>query len=221
MCILVPLSEIIKISSFKKQVSEFLGSSPNFVLDFDFINEQDESLKISIGPYHEKEESNISPFYVTLTIHDQLLHNCMLYSGASHNLMPKVIMEKLGFDITKPYKYLCTFDSNKVWCLGLIKDLFIYLAQIPNKIIIMDIVVVDVLPSFGMLLSRSWGEKLGGTIQLDLSYETITFFGGKTHRLYREARFTYTLSDVKNSHNHPVYAGNDRKLCISIFSRIK
>jgi hypothetical protein len=108
----------------------------------------------------------------------------MLDSGASHNLIPKVIMEKLGLDVTNPYKDLYTFDSNKVKFLGLIKDLVLNLG-VPNKIIMMDIVVADVPPSFGMLLSRSWGEKLGGTLQLDLSYTTIPVFGGKTCRLYR------------------------------------
>jgi hypothetical protein len=94
----------------------------------------------------------------------------MLDSGASHNLMPKVIMEKLGLDITKPYKYLYTFDSKKVQCLGLIKDLVVNLAQIPNKSIMMDIVIVDVPPSFWYASFNILGCKLGGTLQLDLSY---------------------------------------------------
>jgi hypothetical protein len=54
----------------------------------------------------------------------------MLDLGASHNLMPKVIMEELGLDITRPYKYSFSFDSRKVKCLGLIKDLVVSLAQI-------------------------------------------------------------------------------------------
>lgn len=37
----------------------------------------------------------------------------------------------------------------------------------------MDVVVVDIPPQFGMLLSRSWGAKLRGTLQLEFSYATI------------------------------------------------
>jgi hypothetical protein len=70
--------------------------------------------KIYSGPCLEKEDTNISPFYINLTIHDHILHKCMLESRASHNLIPKVIMEKLGLDITKPYKDLFSFDSKKV-----------------------------------------------------------------------------------------------------------
>jgi hypothetical protein len=38
----------------------------------------------------------------------------MLYCGASHNVMPKAIMEKLGLEITRPYGDLYSFDSRKV-----------------------------------------------------------------------------------------------------------
>ena len=52
----------------------------------------------------------------------------MLDTGASHNLMPKLIMEKLGLDITRTYKDLYSFDSSKLKCIGLIKSLCVTLA---------------------------------------------------------------------------------------------
>ena len=101
----------------------------------------------------------------------------MLDSGASHNLMPKAIMETLNLEITRPYKGLFSFDSIKVKCLGLIKELCVTLVQYPGKSILMDIVVVDIPPKYGMLLSHSWGAKLQGSLQLDMSYVTISVFG--------------------------------------------
>jgi hypothetical protein len=139
-----------------------------------------------------------------LIVHDHLLHNCMLNSRASHNLMPKVIMEKLGLEVTKPYQDLYSFDSRKVKCLGMIKDLVVNLAQIPVKSILMDVVVVDVLVKDGMLISRSWGAKLGGSLQLDMMYATIPIFGGHFTCLYRETRLKYTISDPHNPNNYPV-----------------
>ena len=84
----------------------------------------------------------------------------MLDSGASHNLMPKGIMETLNLDITRIYKDLFSFDSSKVKCLGLIKDLCVTLVQYPRTHIVMDIVVADIPPKYGILLSCSWGAKL-------------------------------------------------------------
>ncbi|WP_208081126.1 hypothetical protein, partial [Bacteroides uniformis] len=62
-------------------------------------------------------------------------------------------MEKLGLEITRPYKDLYSFDSSRVKCLGLIKDLCVNIAQILVKSLVMDIVVAEVPPKYDMLLS--------------------------------------------------------------------
>jgi ribonuclease HI len=129
----------------------------------------------------------------------------MLDSGASHNLIPNIIMEKLGLEITRPYQYLYSFDSRKVKCLGMIKDLVVNLAQVPMKSILMDVVVFDVPAKYGMLLSRYWGAKLGGSVQLDMTYATIPIFGRKFTRLYSETRLAYIVSDPQNLNNYLVY----------------
>lgn len=109
-------------------------------------------------------EGGNPPFYVSLNTHDNILHNAMFDYGASHNLMPKSIMEKLDLDITRPYKDLFSFDSSQVRCLGLIKDLCVSSIQYPAKTILMDIVVADIPPKYGMMLSKSWGAKLQGSL---------------------------------------------------------
>lgn len=91
--------------------------------------------------------------------------------------MPKMIMEKLGLEVTRPYKDLFSFDSNKVKCMALIKDLALSLTQILSKSLVMDVVVADIAPKFGMLLSRSWSAKVKGMLQMDMSYATIPIFG--------------------------------------------
>lgn len=132
----------------------------------DTFNLIDWQPKLLFGPEVEgkSQDGNVPPFYVSLKIHDIVIHNSMLDSGALHNHMPRVIMEKLRLDITRPYKDLYSFDSRKVRWLGLIKDLCVTLAQILAKSVVMDIVVEDILPKYGMLISRSWGETLQGTL---------------------------------------------------------
>jgi ribonuclease HI len=77
---------------------------------------------------------------------------------------------------------------------------------------------LDIPPKYGMLLSRSWGAKLGGSLQLDMTYATIPVFGGQFTRLYRETRLAYTVSDPQNPHNFPIYiADQDLGNCILSF----
>jgi hypothetical protein len=154
----------------------------------------------------EDRDDSSPPFYTSLNIHDKVLHNYMMDSGASHNLMPKTIMEELGLEVTRAYHDLYSFDSRRVQCLGVIKDLVVTLFQLPMKSVVMDIVVADVPPKFGMLLSRSWIKRLGGTLQMDLTYATIPVFGGEHRRLYREAQLAYIISDEANPTNHPIFA---------------
>jgi ribonuclease HI len=172
----------------------------------DTVNVVDDQPELLFGPEVDGKPENgtVPPFYISLNIHDKTLHNAMLDSGASHNLMPKAVMEKLGLDITRPYKDLYSFDSSKVKCIGLIKDLCVTLAQIPAKSLVMDIVVVDIPPKYGMLLSRSWGAKLQGTLQLDMTYATIPLFG-QHRRLYRETLMKYMVSSQDKPHNYPLY----------------
>jgi hypothetical protein len=93
-----------------------------------------------------RDTEDVTPFYISLKFHDMTLHDAMLEFDASHNLMPKVIMDELGLDVTRPYKDLFYFDLRKVKCLGLIKDLVMSLAQIHSKNMVMDVVMVDITP---------------------------------------------------------------------------
>ena len=173
----------------------------------DDVNVLDDTPELLFGPKVNGKSTYgpVPPFYVSLHIHDKVLHNAMFDSGASDNLIPKAVMEKLNLDFTRPYKDLFSFDSSQVKCLGLIKDLCVSLVQYPNKTILMDVVVVDIPPKYGMLLSRSWGEKLQWSLQLDLSYATISVFG-QPKRLYRETLMKYVVSSESKPENFPIYS---------------
>jgi ribonuclease HI len=201
----VPFLELIKIEEFRECLSEVLLPKASSKAT-DSVNLQDEKPTVILGPLIEDRDDSSPPFYTSLNIHDKVLHNCLLDSGASHNLMPKTVMDELGLEITKAYHDLYSFDSRKVKCLGVIKDLVVTLFQFPMKSVVMDIVVVDVPPKFGMLLSRSWIKRLGGTLQMDLTYATIPVFGGEHRRLYREAQLAYIISDEADPTNHPIFS---------------
>lgn len=118
--------------------------------------------------------------------------------------MPKAVMERVGLDITRPFKYLYYFDSIKVRCLGIIKDLCVTLDRTPTKSLVMDIMVADIPYKYGMLFSCSWGVKIQGTLQMDMIYATIPMFI-QQRRMYKETLMKYTVSSKEKSHNYPLY----------------
>ena len=176
--IYVPLTELLKHSEYHSKIATVLKPPGEFSEMLDYLNLQDDSPTILFGPHiDEPSDEEVPPFYVILNIHNAILHNVMFDSGVSHNIIPRMIMDKIGLEVTRPYKDLFSFDSNKVKYLGLIKYLVISLAQIPSKTLVMDLVVADIPLKFGMLLSRSWADKIKVTIQMDISYATILVFG--------------------------------------------
>jgi hypothetical protein len=112
----MPLTELMKNEAFKETILKSL--EPKTSPSDDFINLQDDNPKVTIGPMIEDRDDSCPPLYISLNVHDKLLHNCLLDSGASHNLMPKAMMDELGLKVTKPYQYLFSFDSRKVRCLA-------------------------------------------------------------------------------------------------------
>jgi hypothetical protein len=78
--------ELAKNPSYHKQIEKVMhgkgSTSPH-----DTLNVQYECPTIVFDPYIDDKDEYVAPFYVTLNIHDKMLHNCMLDSRASHNLM--------------------------------------------------------------------------------------------------------------------------------------
>jgi hypothetical protein len=177
----MPLTELLKNEPFKKSIMKFLQPTPS--ASSNVISLQDENPSITVGPHIEDGFYASPPLYISLNVHDKILYNCLMDSGASHNVIPKVVMEELGLEITKPYQDLYSFDFKKVKCLGLIKDMVFSLAQLPMKSVVMDIFVADIPLNFGMILSKTWAKKVGGSLQMDLTYATILVFGGEHRRL--------------------------------------
>lgn len=199
----IPLIELSNKNAYKSQVIKSLkiGEGTNMA------NLANDRLELLFGPEVEgkSQDGSAPPFYIRLNIHDKIIHNALLDFGASHNIMPRAIMEKLGLDVTGIYKDLYSFDSSKIRCLALIKYLCVTLVQILAKSLVMDIVVAGIPAKYGMLLSRSRGEKLQGTLQMDMTYATILVFG-QPRRLHTETLMKYMVSSQDKPNNYPLYS---------------
>ena len=64
-------------------------------------------------------------------------------------------------------------DSREVSVIGTINALPYKLAAYPNADLTMIVLVVDIPPRYGMLLSRQWSVVMGGSLQCDLSFATF------------------------------------------------
>ena len=78
---------------------------------------------------------------------------------------------------------MCGMDSKPVKSRGIIENLTMKLAAYPEIEINMNVLVLDILDTSGMLLSREWAAKLGGSIQMDLSYVTIHIEENASYKL--------------------------------------
>ena len=123
----IPLVELVKNPVYRKQITKMIYFS-DLESQSDVINLEDDKPNITFGPHFEGTRDIVTPFYITLKVQYHLLHNFMLDSGASHNVMPNSIMDKLGLEITRPYRDLYSFDSRRVKCMGMIKYLMVTLA---------------------------------------------------------------------------------------------
>ena len=148
---------------FQPDILEFADDDPTIVFGSKIENVDDDEAP---------------PFYLSLNVHDMIVQNDIIDYGAYHNLMPKEVVESLGLEVTRPYKDLYSFDYRRVKCLGLIKDMVVTLTKMPSKTMVIDVVVANIPPKFGVLLSRYWTSKLKGSLQMDMSYATIPMVGG-------------------------------------------
>jgi ribonuclease HI len=182
--ILVPVLEIMKIPSQREKLLKAVHEPPKSIIQKQPVVAYQDA-PVILQNWDRTNQKNL-PFYLSLLVNDKVLHNCMLDSGASSNVMTKKVMEQLNLRISRPYHNICALDSQTIEVFGLIKGLQVYLKAFPNIMIEMDIVVIDVPDLWGMLLNRKAAADLGGSIQMDLSYATIPTPDGGTFKLDRE-----------------------------------
>jgi hypothetical protein len=82
---------------------------------------------------------------MTLMMNNKSLNNCILDLGVGANMMSLKVMQKIGLKVTRPYMNVCGFESRAIPTHGVIENMEVCLKECPEKIIHIDIVVVDVL----------------------------------------------------------------------------
>jgi hypothetical protein len=96
----------------------------------------------------------VPPFILTFEVFDKNLHNCLVDSGASSNVMPLYICKKLNIVPLKSNKHVIRLDRTQVNLMGELKDVMIIMETHPKFFQVIDIILVDILEAYGFLLSR-------------------------------------------------------------------
>jgi hypothetical protein len=159
MHVTIPLKEVIRVPSVKERFDNFFQGldgpmDPPIMLQADHFRVQ---------------YSEIPPFFMTLIMNKKILNNCILDTGAGANIMSFKVMQQLGLKVTRPYRNVCGFESKAIPTHGVIENVEVCLKEYLEKVIHVDIVVVDIPDVWGMLLSRKFSSELGGTLQMDLT----------------------------------------------------
>jgi hypothetical protein len=115
--------------------------------------------------------------------------------------MPLAVMEALGMSCTKYYetgKSIYAIDSRKVLACGEIKDFYAWITTTPHIITFFNIIVVDLPPTYGVVLGRDWKSMIGGYIMNDGSCMMLLGKEGEMIKVPRESRKPLSF---KNKYN--------------------
>jgi hypothetical protein len=208
----------MKIPSQRERLLKAINEPPKSVVEKQPVVAYQDA-PVILQNWDRKNEKNL-PFYLSLLVNDKVLHNCMLDSRASSNVMTKKVMEQLNLRISRPYHNMCALDSQTIEVYGLIKGLQVHLTIFPDIMIEMDIVVIDVPDVWGMLLNRKAAVDLGGSLQMDLSYATLSTPNGSTFKLTREMYRKYHVEDPKNPKNELKYDDEGLGYCAILSNSI-
>jgi hypothetical protein len=150
MHVTIPLREVIKVPSIKERFDNFFKGSDG---------PMDPPLMLQVDHFRVQYDEH-PPFFMTLLINNKCLNNCMLESRAGANMMSLKVTQQLALKVTGPYKNVCGFESRDIPTHEVIENVEVCLGRYPERVIHMDIVVVDVPDVWGMLICYCPGNLL-------------------------------------------------------------
>jgi hypothetical protein len=101
---------------------------------------------------------NVPPFLLTFEIFNRNVHNCMVDSGASSNVMPWSVCQKINAEVEPSTLKIIQLDRTNVKVIGELKNVLIRLLSNPKVHQVIDIIVVDIPEVYGLFLSMDWSE---------------------------------------------------------------
>jgi hypothetical protein len=130
-----------------------------------------------------------------------VLHNCLIDSGMTNNIIPLAVMESLGMRCTKYYEIdqrIYAIDSRKVSSYREIKYFYAWIVVTPHMITIFNIVVVDLPLAYRFLLGIYQYSMIGGYIMNDGSCMMLLDKDGAMNKVHCEPRRPFYFKKKDN-----------------------
>ena len=97
---------------------------------------------------------NVPLFLLTFEIFNRNVHNCMVDSSASSNVMPLSVCQKINAEVQPSSLKIIQLDRTNVKVIGELKNVLFRLSSNPKVHQIIDIIVVDIPEVYGLFLSQ-------------------------------------------------------------------
>ena len=139
----------------------------------------------------KQSRGKVPPFFISLETEELIIHNCMVDSGDTHNIMPLPIMKTIGIGFTRNYEDgECRFsiDSIRVPAYGDINYFCAWISLAPHITTIFTIIVVNLPLADNLVLGQEWSYPHGGYIMNDKSFLMILNKDDDFTRVPQEAR---------------------------------
>lgn len=107
------------------------------------------------------------PFLLTFEIFNYKVHNYLLDSSAYENVILLLVANKINTQWDKHDAGIIQLDISLLWAIGDLKNVLIHLSYDHRVHQWINIVVMGIPKSHGLLLSRHWSKKLQGYFVMD------------------------------------------------------
>ena len=117
-----------------------------------------------------KSKFKTPPFLITFEIFNYNVHNYLVDSGASINVMPLPFCKRINRQHKPSTWQVIQLDRTAVKVIGEMENVLIRLSSNENLCQYIDIVVADIPDAYALVLSQDWLARLDGYFASDWSH---------------------------------------------------
>lgn len=156
-----------------------------------------------------RSKSHTPPFLLNFEVFNKNLHNCLVDFGASSNILPKIVCEKLNVEPQKFIVHIMQLGRSQVEVIGELNQVTIRLSSNQKVCQVIDILVVDIPEFYSLILSRDWSENLHGYFATNWSHMSLSYNGKLNQiRVHHEKHKNCIITELEGENEPVAYSNN-------------